>query len=195
VLVALPGGTPAVNVDKINSVEMENFKLLGSMAAGNQGAASITLTVTNGGALTLVNSELIAGSGAPGAPGAIAAPGAKGGNANGQSGGTNSGCSSTQGGAGAGEMGVDHKYTECDPICGADGCWGASGAPGDMGSWQNEGAAGSPAAYFCPPITPNSTSSAGAGRDASCGTGGTPATDTSGTFARSTWTGSVGQSG
>ena len=63
VLLAPPGGTPALSIDKIAPVDMENFKLLGSVATGNQGAPAMTLTVTNGAALTLINSELIGGAG------------------------------------------------------------------------------------------------------------------------------------
>jgi hypothetical protein len=195
VLLAPAGGMSAVSVDKITAVDMENFKLVGSAAAGNQGAPTMTLTVTNGGGLTLVNSELIGGAGAPGAPGANASPGSPGGNASGQTAGTTSGCSSTQGGTGAGQMGVDNRYTECVAICGSDNCLGGWGAPGDTVNWASYGQAGTGAAYFCPPITPNGGGEGGAGSDAGCGAGGLASTNANGSFAGSTWTGTSGQNG
>jgi uncharacterized protein YjbI with pentapeptide repeats len=194
-LQAPPGGLPAVSVANVPNVILENFKLLGSAATGTQASPSMTLTVIGSTGLTLINSELVGGTGAPGAGGGTGNPGTGGGSASGQTAGTNSSCANTQGGTGAGQMGGDNHYTYCTPSCGADGCYGGSGGSGGTGIYASGGGWGNPGGYFCPPISANAGSPGGAGNNGSCGTGGPASSDIKGTFSGATWKPSSGQSG
>jgi uncharacterized protein YjbI with pentapeptide repeats len=189
------GGLPAVSVDMISPVVLENFKLLGSVATGNQGAPAMTLTVTGGAVVTLANSELLGGTGAAGAAGASQTmPGTKGGDASGTAAGTNSGCGNTQGGVGAGQMGISFG-TECPITCDANGCYGTSGYPGQTNAWASPGGWGQPESAFCPPVHPQGGGSGGPGANAGCGSGGPAAANTKGSFSGLAWTPASGQSG
>jgi uncharacterized protein YjbI with pentapeptide repeats len=194
-LQAPPGGLPAVSVANVPNVVMENFKLLGSAATGTQASPSIALTVIGSTGLTFVNSELVGGTGAPGAGGGTGNPGTGGGSASGQTAGTNSSCTNTQGGTGAGQMGGDNHYTYCTPACGADNCYGGIGGSGGTGNYASGGSWGSPGGYFCPPISANAGNTGGAGSNGSCGSGGPASSDIKGGFSGATWTSSAGQSG
>jgi uncharacterized protein YjbI with pentapeptide repeats len=195
VLNAPPGGLPVVSVENVGGIVMENFKLLGSIATGTQAAAAMTLTVIGSNGLTLINGELVGGTGATGATGGNGNPGTGGGNASGQTAGTNASCANTQGGTGAGQMGCDNHYTYCTSVCGADSCWGGTGGPGQTNNWASGGQWGNPGGYMCPPITPNNGNGGGVGSNGGCGSGGPALTDITGSFTGATWTASVAPGG
>ena len=192
------GGLPAVSVDKISPAILENFKLLGSVATGNQGAPAMTLTVTGAAVVTLTNSELLGGTGVMGAAGANqTTPGTKDGNASGNTAGTNSGCSGTQGGVGAGQMVISFHLPDCPITCDPNGCSGTSGYPGQTNTWASHGGPGrakSPGSG-CPPVHPGGGGPGGPGANAGCGAGGPAAVNTKGSFSGLVWTPASGQSG
>src|SRR4051812_22384923 len=194
-LEAPAGGLPAVSVENVPNVILENFKLLGSTATGTQASPSMTLTVTGSTGLTLINRDLVGGTGASGAGGGGGNPGTGGGSASGQTAGTNGSCINTQGGTGADQMGVDNHYSYCTDVCGADNCYGGNGGSGDTGNDAPGGQWGNPGGYFCPPISANAGNNGNAGSNGSCGTGGPASSDIIGSFTGATWRASAGQSG
>jgi uncharacterized protein YjbI with pentapeptide repeats len=190
------GGVPAVSVDTISPVVLENFKLLGSVATGNQGAPAMTLTVTGGAVVTLTNSEVLGGTGAPGAAGANQiTPGQKGGDANGGAAGTNSGCPDTQGGGGAGQMPMWFSGTDCGNSCEGTNCSGTPGALGQTNASAFPGGPGQIDVAACPPVHPQGGGPGGPGANGGCGSGGAAAVNTQGSFSGVVWTPASGQSG
>ena len=156
VIVAPPGGLPAVSADNISTATIvQGFQLSASAAGGTNGAPSIGLLVASSTGLAVLNSEILANTGAPGAPGGAGAPGAPGGSANGVTGGTNA-CNNTAGGMGGGQMNVNvsvqlslhylrpvvRRGAVCRPIGGESGSTGTYAQGGDP--------AGSPTCEECP---------------------------------------------
>jgi uncharacterized protein YjbI with pentapeptide repeats len=73
---APPGGAPVASVDGVKPVVLENFKILGSVAAGTNGASAVTLLIARTPEIVLTNSMVVGGGGGAGATGAAQPPGA-----------------------------------------------------------------------------------------------------------------------
>lgn len=193
------GGAPAVQADQINTATtFQGFKLIGTAAAGTNGAASVTLQVSNSPSLSLLNTEVVAGNGATGATPGKTANGTSGGNGSGQSGGTVGACQNTTGGKGGEVQNVsvdDHGFSfTCNPIC-TNGCWGYPGAPGTTGSWTSGGQWGNSNCAECPSSRGDTGHTGNLGNNAGCGAKGVVSGDTAGNFSGTTWKGSTGGNG
>src|SRR5262249_53671075 len=78
---APPGGAPAISVDRVKPVALENFKILGSTAAGTNASPAVTMQIANSPEVVLTNSLVVGGKGGTGAPIAARPAGPKAGNA------------------------------------------------------------------------------------------------------------------
>ncbi len=123
-------------------VVLENFKILGSAAAGTNGSPAVTVQIVQAPNVTLTNSMVVGGKGGTGATGANIATAAQGGGANGQTAGVNQSCPSSNGGGGANGMDDVGSYSECVWTCGDTGCSGGSGSPGSGSNWATGGGPG-----------------------------------------------------
>lgn len=192
---APPGGVPAVSIKVAKPVVLENFKILGSTAAGSNAAPAVTVQIAQAPQVTLSNSMVVGGKGGTGAGGANQPAGVQGGAAgNLWYAGTNPSCGDSNGGNGFyGEV----PYGYRDPDCGIDPSQynGQSGYPGDTSRSAPGGGAGTPFAAFCPPKTPNDGGGGTGGDSAGCGTGGRSSTDVAGGFAGATWSPGAGGMG
>jgi uncharacterized protein YjbI with pentapeptide repeats len=194
-IIAPPGGLPAVSVTVIEPVVLENFKILGSTAPAGHGAPAMTVVVAQASRLTFNNGMVVGGKGGKGADRSTQSAGTQGGAANQQTAGTNASCGDSNGGTGAGQMNVDHQYTSCSWPCTSPGCTGSSGSPGSTSNWAAGGGWGQPFSAFCPPMTPNDGGGGTGGANASCGTGGRASADIKGSLAGTSWSPGVGGTG
>jgi Pentapeptide repeats (8 copies) len=200
VIMAPPGDMPAMLAINISTATiLQGFQLSASAASGTNGAPSIGLLVVNSRGLAVLNSEILANTGAPGAPGGPGAPGAPGGPANGGSGGT-SACNYTSGGNGGGTMhanvSLSNTTLTCAPSCDGGSCVGQYGESGSTGVYAQGGnPAGGDTCAECPTAQPGNGNGGGSGQDASCGTSGSASEDTTGSFSGETWTGSIAGTG
>src|SRR5262249_42801442 len=89
---APPGGAPAISVDRVKPVALENFKILGSTAAGTNASPAVTMQIANSPEVVLTNSLVVGGKGGTGATIAAQPAGAQGGNAANRAAGVNQSC-------------------------------------------------------------------------------------------------------
>ena len=192
---APPGGVPAVSITGAKPVLLENFKILGSTAAGSNAAPAMTVQIAQAPQVTLSNSMVVGGKGGTGAGGANQPAGASGGNAANQTAGTNASCANTNGGTGAGNMNISFGVPTCPVDCASPGCTGSWGSPGNTSQYAHGGDFAQPFAAVCPPMTPGDGGGATGGQNASCGTGGRASTNIIGSFAGASWSPGAGGTG
>lgn len=191
-------GRPAISATGISKTEtiLQGFRLQGSAAQWPFGAASVTLLIANSSKLTIVDTRILANSGAPGQSGGGGRAGAAGVNGSGASGGTQNACSWTAGGSGSVVMGVyltgnEGSFT-CNPTCSANACWGYVGGNGGGpgGQWGNGNCA------WCSQSRGATGNGGTGGRDAtSCGGKGNASGNIAGSFSGTTWQASIGGTG
>jgi hypothetical protein len=199
-ITAPASGAAAVSAQSVGTATTwQNFKISASPALGTNGAPSVAASVASSSALSFVNCEFYAATGATGAQGSTPAAGTGGGAGNGTTGGTVSACAGTTGGAGSVQQTVSLDWWNgvCTPSCSANGCYGYGGQPGTTGNWSGGGqpGGGNCAGAACPVSAPGQGNTGGGGTTASCGSPGQPSTNLIGAFSGGAWSGSAGGSG
>ncbi|WP_006748204.1 pentapeptide repeat-containing protein [Thioalkalivibrio paradoxus] len=200
VIQAPAGGKPAVTASGVNAAtRMQGFQLVGSAVIEANGAPSIALVVSGSGGLSIVSTEIIAGTGGAGAGGDDGRDGTRGGDGSGRTGGSVTACANTTGGAGAVKQKVSVHVRAvdftCKPSCSENGCWGYAGAPGSTGNWAAGGKWGSGNCTECPRSRGKTGHEGATGSNGACGHKGSRSTDTAGGFTGTSWDGSSGTAG
>lgn len=196
---APPGGAPAVSASGISTTtSVQNLKILATAATVN-GGASIALLVGNSPGLDISNSEIYAAQGAVGANGNSAGAASVGGAGSGRSAGTNGACTFSNGGRGAGVMGVSVHVSGISFTCALsceNGCQGENGSSGSTGRLNSGGSFGEGDCVLCPSGSGGGTGNAGtSGTTASCGSKGNLNADAKGSFSGLNWVANVGGPG
>ncbi len=121
-------------------VVLENFKILGSAAAGTNGSPAVTVQIVRG--AERHPDQQHGGRGARAErerPAPTSPPRPRAAARTAETAGVNQSCPSSNGGGGANGMDDVGSYSECVWTCGDTGCSGGSGSPGSGSNWATGG--------------------------------------------------------
>lgn len=200
-VVAPAGGRPALRAKGLTAaVRVQTFQWSATTAAGTAGETSVAVQAEECSALSLLDSELVAGAGAGNGGGGAGSAGSGGAGASGRDSGQAGACPGVAGGWGAVEMGVevDKEFDDidCSRVCTANSCNGYAGEPGETGAAAAGGTAGGAhCGNNCIEDGGREGGGGAKGGDGPCGERGRAAADVAGTFDGNAWIPGAGGAG